>query len=204
MSSKTGEMFLIEKRGLYYRPDACGYTGLKRDAGRYSFDEAVERVGPNGPEGPQDGLGMWREAEAPEFSTRCSWDLRVAEKARKEALNSVSYPAIQGFLDRHVLQRMAESNGAFGPLETCWSIASFTNEWLTRDIIRGVLRSLTDRGFCFYARGLFDEDGEVAGAGYGLTQEGMDYYGVLCPREAQEPTFPISGGETRVGNSTHT
>ena len=74
--------FLIEKRGLYYRPNARGYTGLKREAGRYSFEDAVERVGPNGPDGPQDGLGMWREDEAPEFSSACAWDVRLVEKAR--------------------------------------------------------------------------------------------------------------------------
>lgn len=80
------EKFLIEKRGLYYRPDAAGYTCLKRDAGRYSLEEAVERVGPNGPEGPQDGMGMWRESEAPLFSQACAWDVRLTEKVRAETI----------------------------------------------------------------------------------------------------------------------
>lgn len=77
------DQFLIEKRGLYYRPDARGYTGLKREAGRYTFEEAAERVGPNGPDGPQDGMGMWHEDEAPEFSSACAWDLKMKEMAEK-------------------------------------------------------------------------------------------------------------------------
>lgn len=71
------DMFLIEKNGWYYRPDASGYTGEKSEAGRYSFEEAAERVGPNGPDGPQDGLSMWREAEAPAFSSGCPWDVKL-------------------------------------------------------------------------------------------------------------------------------
>ncbi|MDE4303987.1 hypothetical protein PXK30_03570 [Phaeobacter gallaeciensis] len=82
------EKFLIEKRGLYYRPDARGYTGLKREAGRYSFEEAAERVGPNGPEGPQDGMGMWRETEAPEFSSACAWDLKLVERTRRKTIEA--------------------------------------------------------------------------------------------------------------------
>ena len=78
------EQFLIEKRGVYYRPEAKGYTGLKREAGRYSFEEAAERVGPNGPDGSQDGLSMWREEEAPEYSSACYSDTRAWEEGRKK------------------------------------------------------------------------------------------------------------------------
>lgn len=94
------DQFLIEKRGLYYRPDARGYTGLKREAGRYSFEEAAERVGPNGPEGPQDGMGMWREDDAPEFSSSCAWDVRLIEKARQET-RSESARALKSLQDEN-------------------------------------------------------------------------------------------------------
>lgn len=57
--------------------------------------------------------------------------------------NPWTFPEVQRFLDCHVIQTMAETGGSFGPLETCWPIACFTNEWLTHDIVRGVLRSLT-------------------------------------------------------------
>lgn len=84
------EQFLIEKRGLYYRPESAGYTGLKRDAGRYSFEEAAVHAGPNGPDGSQDGIGIWEEAEAPEFSTACPWDVRLVEKTRKDTLREAA------------------------------------------------------------------------------------------------------------------
>lgn len=80
-----GDQFLIEKRGLYYRPGARGYTGLKREAGRYTFEEAAWRVGPNGPDGPHDGMGMWREDEAPEFSSACAWDLKLVEERTRSS-----------------------------------------------------------------------------------------------------------------------
>lgn len=80
------DQFIIEKAGFYYRPNSQGYTGLKREAGRYSFEEAALEVGPNGPDGSQDGLSMWREDEAPQFSGCCSWEARLAERVRKQAL----------------------------------------------------------------------------------------------------------------------
>ncbi|WP_226560770.1 hypothetical protein [Salipiger thiooxidans] len=82
------DQFLIEKRGMYYRPEAQGYTGLKRHAGRYSFEEAVLHVGPNGPDGPQDGISMWCENEAPEFSSACAWDIKLMERTRRETIEA--------------------------------------------------------------------------------------------------------------------
>lgn len=95
------ELYLIEKRGLYYRPNSCGYTGLKREAGRYSFEDAACIVGPNGPDGPQDfGLCMWSESDAPEFSNACPWDIKLVEKTRVDALEAaarlVEMPATSG------------------------------------------------------------------------------------------------------------
>jgi hypothetical protein len=91
----TEAVFLIEKRGLYYRPNAAGYTGIKSEAGRYTFDEAVVRVGPNGPDGPQDGMGIWHEDEAPDYSSSCYWDVRVRHErdtlaARVKALEAAN------------------------------------------------------------------------------------------------------------------
>mgnify|MGYP003651681401 CR=1 FL=1 len=65
------DMYLIEKKGYYYRPNAEGYTALKAEAGRYSFEDAAERVGPNGPDGSQDSMAMWEETEAPDYSSGC-------------------------------------------------------------------------------------------------------------------------------------
>ena len=35
--------YLIMKRGVYYRPNNAGYTGIKDEAGRYSLDEISMR-----------------------------------------------------------------------------------------------------------------------------------------------------------------
>lgn len=88
----------------------------------------------------------------------------------------LTHKEVQAFLDRHFLQMMAEGSAAFGILETCWNLNRFTNEFITREMARACLRNLTDRGFCRYARGLFTDDGQVAGSGYGLTEKGLAYY----------------------------
>jgi len=36
------DLYLIEKRDLYYRPDAAGYTCFKHEAGQYTLDEVEE------------------------------------------------------------------------------------------------------------------------------------------------------------------
>jgi hypothetical protein len=92
-----------------------------------------------------------------------------------------TYSAVMRFLDRHIIQHMVELHGSFGPLETCFHIRNFTNETITYDMARALCRSLTDRGYCRYHCGLFTEDGHVAGAGYGLTRKGLEYYEELCP-----------------------
>ena len=94
-----------------------------------------------------------------------------------------TYPAVRAFLDKHIIQKMAERSGTFGPTETAYGMRTFVNEWITYDMARAILRDLWGRGLCFYAKGLMTEDGEVAGAGYGLTKKGLEYYDELCPKE---------------------
>lgn len=43
---------------------------------------------------------------------------------------------------------------------------------LNREVARAGLRLARERGLAVFCRGLFTEDGEVAGAGYSLTREG--------------------------------
>lgn len=59
--------WLLMKRGLYYRPDDCGYTGIRDHAGRYSFEEAQDRA--------SNGVTIISLADAPEFSEACFDDL---------------------------------------------------------------------------------------------------------------------------------
>lgn len=89
----------------------------------------------------------------------------------------LSLPQLQAALDLHVLQIMQErSDGWYDPTEVAFSLRSFVAEpWITRDIARGVCRSLTDRGYAVYRRGLWTDDGQVAGAGYGITHKGVAY-----------------------------
>ena len=44
---------------------------------------------------------------------------------------------------------------------------------LDRKMVRFQVRALARKGLAEYFRGLFTEDGEVAGAGYCITKEGM-------------------------------
>lgn len=44
-----------------------------------------------------------------------------------------------------------------------------------RELVRPVVRACARKGLLEYARGLFNDDGDVAGAGYGLTAKGHDW-----------------------------
>ncbi|WP_417257385.1 hypothetical protein [Celeribacter sp.] len=83
--------------------------------------------------------------------------------------------AVQAFLDRHVLQYMEENTGRSEFDWVAYHLRCFTNEWITKDMARAICRSLTDRGFAEYCRGLWTEDGEPAGAGYRITDAGRKY-----------------------------
>lgn len=63
--------YLLVKGGLYYRPDACGYTGIKANAGRYSLAEAEYYHDPSA------GVSVTHESIAPEFSCACYDDLKA-------------------------------------------------------------------------------------------------------------------------------
>lgn len=71
-NANTSGLYLLMKRGLYYRPDAMGYTGIKDHAGRYSKDDA------EGHADPASGVSMVSEADAAEFSPNCFADLARA------------------------------------------------------------------------------------------------------------------------------
>jgi len=80
----TEELWLLVKRGLYYRPNDCGYTGIRDHAGRYTADEARARAGSE--------IKMVRLADAPEFSEACFDDLARAHllKQRDAALMEIA------------------------------------------------------------------------------------------------------------------
>lgn len=73
--------YLICKYGMLYRPDSCGYTSAKSEAGRYSLNEAIDITHPNGPDGPRDGMTYIHETDVPDARTEPSdaKDKRIAE-----------------------------------------------------------------------------------------------------------------------------
>jgi len=90
-------------------------------------------------------------------------------------------------LDRFVLRRLANMTGPnspFGMGYTATTLAWLTCDHIKREMARAVVRDLTDRGMALYMRGLFSDDGMVAGAGYGITEKGMRYLAALeeCER----------------------
>ena len=97
----------------------------------------------------------------------------------------MTYPEVQKFLDRHVLQHMEEMrDGGYGRSEYAFHLRAFVNDWITHEMARAICRSLTDRGHCFYTRGLWSEDGMPGGAGYGITNKGAAYLEALFAEDA--------------------
>lgn len=73
----TDARYLLVKRGLYYRPNNNGYTGIKEHAGRYRDVDALGL----------DSVTAIHEDEAPEYSAACFEDLKCAHmQARIAAL----------------------------------------------------------------------------------------------------------------------
>ena len=76
------EAWLVVKRGLYYRPDDLGYTGIRDEAGRYTLEEAKARE--SSPLGG-NAVTIIRFSEAPLFSKQCWPDVALAHLHRKLA-----------------------------------------------------------------------------------------------------------------------
>ena len=68
------ELYVLMKRGLYYRPDSLGYTGIRDHAGRYTRDEITNLV---------DGVTALKLDEAPEYSPNCFSDVKADHIAAK-------------------------------------------------------------------------------------------------------------------------
>jgi hypothetical protein len=65
--------YLLVKRGLYYRPNGNGYTGIKEYAGRYLASDAM----------PNSGVIAIHEDEAPAYSEACYSDLMAKHASEK-------------------------------------------------------------------------------------------------------------------------
>lgn len=83
-------------------------------------------------------------------------------------------------LELEVLTKMADgSTPEFGVEDTYYNLRYLVSDAIDRELARALLRSLTDRGFCQYHRGLFTDDGYLAGSGYGITRRGRKYRAAL-------------------------
>jgi len=71
-----------------------------------------------------------------------------------------------------VLKALNDSSGDF-----CFqSFATLMKETgLDRKVVRRACRFLARRGYAEFARGLWTDEGEVAGSGYAATKEGLKY-----------------------------
>ena len=68
VEAASGAEFLLVKRGLYYGPDNCGYTGVRDRAGRYHESDAS----------PEHGITAIYEHDAPLFAPACWNDVKVS------------------------------------------------------------------------------------------------------------------------------
>ena len=55
---------------------------------------------------------------------------------------------------------------------------------LPKDVTAAILRDMRDNGLVVYRRGLFTEDGEVAGSGYAITHVGTEHLKAEVPAGA--------------------
>lgn len=78
-----------------------------------------------------------------------------------------------GVSDRERLLLLAMQEAGASP-ERCFTFAGLANLGaLERLHIRRTVRALARKGLALYQRGLWTEDGEPAGSGYGLTEAGI-------------------------------
>jgi hypothetical protein len=127
-------------------------------------------------------------------------DAMISRAREEERAKANGLPAAQRILDRNVLQYMEECRpGDYPRSGFAYHLNCFVAEpWVTKDMARATCRSLTDRGYAFYMRGLWSEDGEPCGAGYGITDTGAYYLASLLADDAAlaEPPAALRANAT--------
>lgn len=100
---------------------------------------------------------------------------------------------IQAWIDERFLRRMAETNTGSYFEWFALPLSAFTTEpYITREMASACCKSLRDRGFARFERGLWTEDGDMAGAGYRITKDGVEYLKTLTTPSLPPPS---PGGE---------
>lgn len=90
MSEVSDKRYLLVKRGLYWRPDGQGYTGIKDYAGRYFESDAD----------PEGGVTAIHEDDAPEYTDACYSDLMAKHASQKVSTLSAEVEALVTALRR--------------------------------------------------------------------------------------------------------
>ncbi len=104
-AEEGAKLYVLMKRGLYWRPDAQGYTGVLADAGRYTAEKAAAYTHHDDP-----SVTAILASEADEFSPACWEETKLARRdkqlaaaesraASAEAEVERLRKAIQDFLD---------------------------------------------------------------------------------------------------------
>jgi hypothetical protein len=71
----NGAPWVIMKRGLYYRPESAGYTGILDEAGWYTYSTAVALRRAHGED--DEPISIMTYAAAPEFAPSCCAAVKV-------------------------------------------------------------------------------------------------------------------------------
>lgn len=89
-------------------------------------------------------------------------------------------PEAMKTLDRAILQYMEEMSPDCYDM-CAFPLSAFVGEHITKDLAGAICRNLRNRGLVTFERGLFTDDGEVAGSGYAITKAGREYLETLYP-----------------------
>lgn len=78
MSPRPQSLFLVQKRGYYYRPEARGYTAFKKDAGRWPLEDVAMLFSGMS---ERSGLSFISEDMAEDYSPACDEITRLRHMA---------------------------------------------------------------------------------------------------------------------------
>jgi hypothetical protein len=119
-----------------------------------------------------DFLSQMQGMRAAEKAAEMRRDIEVA--ARNVTAEKFGPTVSLNVLGIFILRRIEDiSNGS----EFEWlavNFRAFDDLGIPREVVRGILREMAGRGLVAHERGLFDEDGRVAGAGYRILPKGRE------------------------------
>lgn len=140
-STGTDGMWLIVKRGLYFRPDCQGYTGIKDEAGRYKYDLAKDY--------DRGECKIMREEDGPDFLPAAYNDLVIEHltKQRDEARAELARVrgAAQGQIDRGALVKALEVERDYWAEEVTDAAADLQEGAAYTDAIRDRMAFCSER-----------------------------------------------------------